>query len=293
MAGRYTVKSAYAGGYSETVKRQLERVVMPEKVKCEVCKKFRLQSFYSKRQLENLRNAIVIQGTRAAHGAHAKCRDCVGTPNFELHCCICDQTKGLEDFAKNQRQNRDAARCLDCVQTHTDVEPVLEENKHLLGIEGSAASVSTSQVGDEMYADTTRKSFDRDEDVDDDASSIGGGVWLETGNNAKAMSGGKITGDRGNASGSQGNLHRRTAAPSEASQSVHGGWGSWGVTLSSQAAFSSNNNYAAQTTSRSRFAKIPAARPERSEISTMREREPAPPTVESDNEDDNGPEDFM
>ena len=115
-----------------------------------------------------------------------------------------------------------------------------------------------SQVGDEMYADTTSRSFERDGDVDDDASSVGGGVWLETGN-AKAMSRGKNTGDRGNALGSQVNLHRRTAAPSEASHSVHEGWGSWGVIpSSSQAAFGSYN-HAAQTPSRSGFAKIPVS----------------------------------
>lgn len=80
-----------------------------DRVKCEVCKKFRLQSFFSKRQLENLRNAMAVQGERASLQGHAKCRDCVGGPNVELRCSICDQTKGLEDFAKNQRQNRDAA----------------------------------------------------------------------------------------------------------------------------------------------------------------------------------------
>lgn len=74
------------------------------------CKKIRMQSAYSKRQLDVLRNAIVVQGGRALTGPGlAKCRECVGGQTVELRCVICDETKGLEEFAKNQRHDRDHA----------------------------------------------------------------------------------------------------------------------------------------------------------------------------------------
>ncbi|KAK1143475.1 hypothetical protein N8T08_006281 [Aspergillus melleus] len=287
MAGRYSpnqrgARSVYAGGYSDTIKRQLERVVIPEKIKCEVCKKFRIQDYYSKRQIDNLRNAIAVQGARAAHQAHAKCRDCVGGPNLEIRCFVCDQTKGLEEFAKNQRQNRDTARCLSCVQNHADVEPLLEENKHLLEIEGMAPSIATSQVGDTMSADATRRSSEKSED--DEISS--GGVWLEKGK-SKETTAGKVSGHQYNAYDPQGNLHRRSATPSQASPSVHGGWGSWGVTAASSKAALSSYNYSSPTPKRSNFARIPSARTERSGAPTICEPKEARDAVESDDEDDN------
>ncbi|KAI9044056.1 uncharacterized protein KD926_001879 [Aspergillus affinis] len=295
MGGRRSPlnRSAYSGGYSDTIKRQLERVVIPEKIKCVVCEKFRMQSAYSKRQIDILRNVIVVQGPRAAHGAHARCRVCVGGPNSEIRCYICDQTKGLEEFAKNQRQNRDIARCLNCVQNHTDAEPVLEENKHLLEIDGTATSIATSQLGDEMSANTTRKPSEKGEDVDDETSS-GGGVWLEKGKH-KASTEEKGSGYQSNAYGPQGNLHRRTAAPSEVSQSVYRGWDSWGVTASASNTGFSGYNYSSPAPRRSsNFARIPAVRAERSDAPTKCEPEPSRPSVESDDEyDGNGPEYYL
>jgi hypothetical protein len=74
------------------------------------CRKMRLQSAYSKRQLDALRNAIVVQGGRALTGpGHAKCRECVGGQTVELRCIVCDEAKSSEEFARNQRHDRDFA----------------------------------------------------------------------------------------------------------------------------------------------------------------------------------------
>lgn len=104
--------------------------------------------------------------------------------------------------------------------------------------------------------------MDGDVDVDDDASSMGGGVWVEK-ENVKNKSEERSSGYQFNAYDPQGNLHRRTTAPSEAgqseaSQSVHRGWNSWGVTASSQPGFSSYNS-PSQTPRRSNFAKVPVS----------------------------------
>lgn len=71
-----------------------------------------MQSMFSKRQLEYLRHGIITQGARAVNGTGiAKCRTCVGGQTVELKCCICDKIKGLNDFAKAQRQFHDTAVC--------------------------------------------------------------------------------------------------------------------------------------------------------------------------------------
>lgn len=72
-----------------------------------------MQGAFSKRQIDVLRNAMVTEGAKALSGrAYARCRYCVSGQAVELRCCVCDKTKGLEDFAKNQRGNRDTAVCL-------------------------------------------------------------------------------------------------------------------------------------------------------------------------------------
>lgn len=113
-----------------------------------------------------------------------------------------------------------------------------------------------SQVGADTYAGSTGNFSEKDGDADNDASSTGGGVWLEK-ENTKHMPDLKSTDDPFNTSGRQGN--RRSAAPSEVSQSVHGGWGSWGVTAASLQAPFSNYNHSAQTPKRSNFARIPVS----------------------------------
>lgn len=44
------------------------------------------------------------------------CKTCTPQQVTELTCCNCEKTKGLTHFAKNQRKNPDAARCMKCVQ---------------------------------------------------------------------------------------------------------------------------------------------------------------------------------
>lgn len=69
-----------------------------------------MQSAFSKRQLDALRNAIVLKGATALNGpGYAKCRTCVGNQTVELTCMSCDKVKGLDEFAKSQRHNPDTA----------------------------------------------------------------------------------------------------------------------------------------------------------------------------------------
>lgn len=60
------------------------------------------------------RNAGLIQVT---------CKTCTPGQTTELTCYICDTTKGLDEFAKNQRKDPDKARCIKCVNRVLDTEP--------------------------------------------------------------------------------------------------------------------------------------------------------------------------
>ncbi|KAB8278645.1 Stc1 domain-containing protein [Aspergillus minisclerotigenes] len=268
------VKNAYAGGYSDAIKRQLERVVIPDRVKCMTCKKIRMQSAYSKRQLDVLRNAIVVQGGRALTGPGlAKCRECVGGQTVELRCVICDETKGLEEFAKNQRHDRDHARCLGCVQNHTETEPVFEEQKLLAESEMSTAQdTTTSSQADDGYAYST--TYGEDEEDDDDYS-IGGGVWVEPecpqGNPPTKSKEREYTGY------DQQGIPHRLSTPTTTPKSVHSGWASWGIEASSVQANTPRAGKPSPSAQKktSNFAKIPKMRVERSDLRTTRTPAPA------------------
>ncbi|KAL5051507.1 hypothetical protein BDW71DRAFT_54930 [Aspergillus fruticulosus] len=225
------VPSAYARGYSESIKRQLETVPLPDKLKCKTCKKFRNINTYSKRQLDIFRNAFVVQGQRALTAGHATCRGCTGGQVMELRCCVCDQVKGLDDFAMNQRKEHEFARCLVCVQGHKDAEPVIDENKLLADDDLSTRQGMITNVGSTLAGSTSRLTSDAPghgswfAGVTDNLPS-GGGVWVEPERHEMNSSKGQGLSSYGN---SQRNLDAFNA------NSVHSGWASFGVQRSEAA----------------------------------------------------------
>ncbi|KAL4893204.1 Stc1 domain-containing protein [Aspergillus ambiguus] len=147
--GSLKVRSAYAGGYSVEIKNRLERIVIPEKVKCILCRKVKIQGAFSNKQLEDLRHAIFTDHINPTVTGAVRCRECVGGQRVELRCCICDMVKGLDQFAKAQRSHGDAARCLDCVQHHVEADPVVDEQKLLADTEHTSLhepTVTASQI---------------------------------------------------------------------------------------------------------------------------------------------------
>ncbi|OJJ59016.1 hypothetical protein ASPSYDRAFT_89737 [Aspergillus sydowii CBS 593.65] len=179
--------SAFAGGYSEAIKRQLEGVTLPEKIKCKICKKYRNAHAYSKRQLDIFRHARVVEGQRANNVGYASCRNCTGGQVMELRCCVCDQIKGLDDFAINQRKEHELARCLDCVQGHKEADPVVDENKLLTddGLSTTQGTMTMSYIDSSITGSTRQLTASG---TLGDGSSLagvnenipsGGGVWVE------------------------------------------------------------------------------------------------------------------
>ncbi|KAI9879415.1 MAG: hypothetical protein M1830_008546 [Pleopsidium flavum] len=117
-------KGSFPGGYSEAEIKKLEKITLPEKIRCKQCKKYKIQGGFSKKQLSELQKRIARFGNvNSSTGAYISCRQCVGQQVEELTCCICDEVKGLNGFSKVQRRNPDNARCLRCVTLHVNTEP--------------------------------------------------------------------------------------------------------------------------------------------------------------------------
>ncbi|KAL4741520.1 Stc1 domain-containing protein [Aspergillus similis] len=250
---RGEVPNAYARGYSESIRRRLETVPLTDKLKCKTCKKFRNINTYSKRQLDIFRNAFVVQGQRALTVGHATCRGCTSGQVMELRCCVCDQVKGLDEFAMNQRKEHEFARCLVCVQGHKDAEPVIDENKLLA--EGDLLSTpqgTITNVGSTLAGSTSRltsnglrhgSSF---AGVTDNVPS-GGGVWIEPERH-------EINSNRGKGLSSYDNSQRNPATIN--ANSIQSGWASFGVQRSEAAASVRSDGR------EGKFAKVKAWRPE-------------------------------
>ncbi|KAL3474954.1 hypothetical protein BJX99DRAFT_169144 [Aspergillus californicus] len=278
--------SAFSGGFSESIRRQLENVNLPEKVKCKVCKKFRSQVYFSKRQLDILRNELVTTGPRAATGGWATCCNCTGGQTQELKCRVCDEVKGLNAFAIGQRKEHEDARCLNCVQGHADAEPVLDENRILTEGEmsttqgtitashasgGTLTNASRMRTLTEAPGHSARNSV-YDNDNEDDDASVGGG-FVEP-NRYDASS------SRGNAFNSNDYSPRNQASLAAGDNtSVHSEWATFNIR-------SPNTAASVQSGAGRAFAKVKAFRAENPERPPV--RIPDIPTLahQSDDEED-------
>ncbi|KAA6414773.1 MAG: hypothetical protein FRX48_01523 [Lasallia pustulata] len=146
--------SLRAGGYSDATAKKLEKIVLPDLIRCKECKKVKIPSSFSRKQLSDLRYRIFTFGPINGTGpAYVKCRLCTGQQVNEMTCVVCDAVKGLDGFSKAQRRNPDKARCLECVRDHLSVEPGLEMDEE----EGSDSD------------DEVTNRFDSDDEYDHDS----------------------------------------------------------------------------------------------------------------------------
>ncbi|GKZ48004.1 hypothetical protein AbraIFM66951_011751 [Aspergillus brasiliensis] len=253
------VPSAFAGGYSQAVRNRLDKVVFPDRIKCGTCKKFRYIGAFSNRQLDILRNAVVVEGAAPATSGHARCRQCTGPGNTELKCAQCDRVKSIDEFAKNQRQERDAAS------------------------QAGGSSLTESLRRIQISGAHNEGSICSDDQDDDEDLSTGGGVFLEprhTDENSSTNRGKEkvFTGYD-----PQGNPHIITHR-AEATQSCHSGWSVWGV--KNKALGSEAGPAKAPPKRESKFAKIPGGRFEKHEMPSMSIPESSGATIPSDDEEE-------
>ncbi|GAT26395.1 hypothetical protein RIB2604_02100710 [Aspergillus luchuensis] len=243
------VPNAFAGGYSQTVKNR---------IKCGTCKKFRFIGTFSNRQLDILRHAVVADGVSPVTSGIARCRQCTGPGNTELKCSQCDRVKSIEEFAKNQRQERDTAS-----QAGSSSMAVSFKRLQLTGAhEGSG------------YSD--------DEDDDDDLS-VGGGVFLEPGHTDENSSTNKGKERVFTGYDPQGNPHVLTHR-AEVTQSYESEWSVWGV--KSKATRSEAGPARATPKKESKFAKIPRTIYEKGELPSMAIPDASGANIPSDDEEE-------
>ncbi|RAH59596.1 hypothetical protein BO85DRAFT_246100 [Aspergillus piperis CBS 112811] len=284
------VPNAFAGGYSQTVKNRLDKVVFPDRIKCGTCKKFRFIGTFSNRQLDILRHAVVADGVSPVTSGIARCRQCTGPGNTELKCSQCDRVKSIEEFAKNQRQERDTARCMNCVQKHTETEPLIDELKQITG--GDDTTASSVTAGSSSMAVSFKRlqltgahegsGYSDDEDDDDDLS-VGGGVFLEPGHTDENSSTNKGKERVFTGYDPQGNPHVLTHR-AEATQSYESEWSVWGV--KSKASRSEAGPARATPKKESKFAKIPRTIYEKGELPSMAIPDASGANIPSDDEEE-------
>ncbi|KAM5464250.1 hypothetical protein MauCBS54593_007069 [Microsporum audouinii] len=304
------------GGFDyDEYKRKLERVNLPDKILCKICGKICNSNKFSNRQLDELRKAMAHNPnvTGLTRPGFAGCRACISHQVVELTCSVCDKTKSLEYFSKNQRSSPDTARCTNCVQSHLDAEPISEVIKELEG--GETAYEPTNLPETEVNEPTTfhnltihdeprpRNLMDTEavpkvrtqrarNDREDDLSM--GGVWVDQGDGsttttaaaaAAAATAGPKEGIEFTGFDNKGAAHPRKAIPSAATPAPTGEKPASAANSAARNVTTKERRSTATPRKNSNFAKVTGGRIPKNEGPSQRLPEPAGPTIESDDDD--------
>ena len=82
------------------------------RIKCAVCHKTKAVNFFSTIQQLELQNGLATgQIENAALEGWVPCVSCTPKQVTELECCICEEIKDLDGFAKAQRRLGENAVC--------------------------------------------------------------------------------------------------------------------------------------------------------------------------------------
>ncbi|QDS74042.1 hypothetical protein FKW77_009146 [Venturia effusa] len=156
------------GSYGNLSNNQLKNIALPDKLRCKRCQKWKqadgMENF-SKKQLA------------------------------ALQCSVCNNYKGLEEFAFAQRRDPDAAKCLDCMneQLDFDSDVVLDQLHNLRrpdgAIKGSAEDYSSDDSEDGM-------SYDYTSDGDDNTTNVADSSTYDDDTSESACEGSAATGSR-------------------------------------------------------------------------------------------------
>ncbi|CAF9912263.1 hypothetical protein IMSHALPRED_000268 [Imshaugia aleurites] len=125
------LRSVYAGGYDEQKKQKLQSNKLPPKIKCAVCQKIKAVNFFSTIQQLEIRNGIATgQIGDATLEEWVPCVACTPKQVTELVCCICEEVKSLDGFAKAQRRLGENAKCIPCQVMLNGETPVEGKYRH-------------------------------------------------------------------------------------------------------------------------------------------------------------------
>ncbi|KAK1032070.1 hypothetical protein LTS16_017505 [Friedmanniomyces endolithicus] len=137
------------GTYYNNTSLAVQRVTVPNRVKCTRCHKIKIRSAFSANQRNELK-AKILEDPRfnPLLSEWVSCLEC--TPSgqrFEFKCNDCDIVKGRPRFYKTQLRNPDSAICIDCSNTRRDTEPGGDSDDSS-GSDGSGNSDNSSYGGD-------------------------------------------------------------------------------------------------------------------------------------------------
>ncbi|KAK0280019.1 hypothetical protein LTR35_008169 [Friedmanniomyces endolithicus] len=136
------------GTYYNNTSLPVQRVIVPDRIKCTRCHKIKIRSAFSANQQNELK-AKILEDARfnPLLSEWVSCLEC--TPSgqrFEFKCNDCDIVKGRARFYKTQLRNPDSAICIDCSNTRRDTEPG-GDSRDGSGSDGSGNSDDSSYGG--------------------------------------------------------------------------------------------------------------------------------------------------
>jgi hypothetical protein len=155
FASTTTVTSIMAKGRQvhawkpEEIER-LSGVPVPDKVRCDRCRKNVIRARFSTKQLTDLRYALKTTGRMAP----ISCMSCTGQQLVEVECVMCRKTKGLEEFAKSQRNKPDNAVYLAAAARSDSDNPRNASSAPMTGSTRNPSTPSTTRT--ELSSPQTR-----------------------------------------------------------------------------------------------------------------------------------------
>ncbi|OJD35950.1 dna repair protein rad7 [Diplodia corticola] len=111
------------GGYyrnSDVTDPSLRNTPLPEKIRCSTCNKWKGQTNFARKRLNELRERIRDD----RHPFTTQCTLCTPQQVMELKCKMCAKVKGLDEFSKAQRKNPDHAKCNPCMKEQLELEAI-------------------------------------------------------------------------------------------------------------------------------------------------------------------------
>ncbi|TKA83443.1 hypothetical protein B0A55_00358 [Friedmanniomyces simplex] len=111
--------------YYNNTSLAVQRVNVPDKIKCTRCHKIKNQHAFSTNQQNELK-AKILDDPRfnATLSEWVSCLQCTpSSQRFEFKCYDCDVVKGRKQFYKTQLRNPDRALCIPCSKRRRDTEP--------------------------------------------------------------------------------------------------------------------------------------------------------------------------
>ncbi|KAJ5383536.1 hypothetical protein N7517_001447 [Penicillium concentricum] len=147
--------SPFARGYTPEIREAMDRMPIPNEIKCCVCKRRRPKSQYSNNQLNYLRQAMFDLGYSNIRDQQvAKCGPCTNAQVCEELCHHCGHYRAIDQFARNQR-NRENPICQPCMNYQMSLDPI---DKDLAITDKAVVEEKGKNEGEELNSESAAHS---------------------------------------------------------------------------------------------------------------------------------------